>query len=260
MRNIFLLYMPPGNAEAMVHYQDTIRNKVAFDRIAPHVSSTIGRKLQQVFGPRQIAVWGSRDTDANRSKFDRMAEGDEILIVEGQTIKLLGRVAIKDTNPKLSRKLWRNLRGGGIEGWDLIYFIANPREIDLPFRRFCELVGYKPDYQLRGLTRVENEKLARFYGRYDDLYEILIRLKEGSKVQEIPEPEAYKAPPVPEEERPATPPRELSEHLRMQWLLLKMGRQAGEKVWAPRNDQQRITAEYKFTDFEKEFSDGLDTQ
>jgi hypothetical protein len=252
--------MPPGNAEAMVHYQDTIRNKVAFDRIAPHVSSTIGRKLQQVFGPRPIAVWGSRDTDANRSKFDRMAEGDEILIVEGQTIKLLGRVAAKDTNPRLSRELWQNLRGGGIEGWDLIYFIANPREIDLPFRRFCELVGYKPDYQLRGLTRVENEKLARFYGRYDDLYEILIRLKEGAKVQEIPEPEAYNDPPVPEEDGPATPPRELSEHLRMQWLLLKMGRQAGEKVWAPRNDQQRITTEYNFADFEKEFSDGLDTQ
>ena len=252
--------MPPGNAEAMVHYQDTIRNRVAFDRIGPHVSSTIGRKLQQVFGPRPIAVWGSRDTDANRSKFDRMAEGDEILIVEGQTIKLLGRVAAKDTNPKLSRELWQNLQGGAIEGWDLIYFIANPREIGLPFQTFCELIGYKPGYQLRGLTRVEDEKLVRFYGRYDDLYEILIRLKQGTKVQEIPEPEAYKAPPVRDEEPATTPLRELSEHLRMQWLLLKMGRQAGEKVWAPRNDQQRITAEYKFADFEKEFSDGLDTQ
>jgi hypothetical protein len=126
MRNIFLLYMPPGNAEAMVHYQDTIRNKVAFDRIAPYVSSAIGRKLQHVFEPRPIAVWGSRDTKANRSKFDRMSEGDEILIVEEQTIKLLGRVAAKDTNPDLSRELWKNLRGDSKEGWDLIYFIANP--------------------------------------------------------------------------------------------------------------------------------------
>src|SRR5437764_1938070 len=260
MRNIFLLIMPLGNPEAMVHYQDTIRNKVAFERIAPHVSSSIARKLHQVFGTRAIAVWGSRDTDANRSKFDRMAEGDEILIVEGQTIKLLGRIAAKDTNPKLSRELWQNLRGGAIEGWDLIYFIANPREIDLPFRSFCELIGYKPGYQLRGLTRVEDEKLAGFYDRYDDLYEILIRLKEGTKVQEVPEPEAYKTPPVRDEEPATTPQRELSEHLRMQWLLLKMGRQAGEKVWAPRNDQQRITTEYKFADFEKEFSDGLDTQ
>src|SRR5437879_13860408 len=99
MRNIFLLYMPPGNAEAMVHYEDTIRNKVAFERIVPHVSSSIARKLQQVFGPRPIAVWGSRDTDANRSKFDRMAEGHAILTVEGRTIKLIGRVASKETSP-----------------------------------------------------------------------------------------------------------------------------------------------------------------
>jgi hypothetical protein len=28
MRNIFILYMPPANMEAMVHYEDTIRKKV----------------------------------------------------------------------------------------------------------------------------------------------------------------------------------------------------------------------------------------
>ena len=258
MRNIFLLIMPPGNLEAMVHYEDTIRNKVAFERIAPHVSSNIAHKLQQVFGPRPIAVWGSRDTDANRSKFDRMAEGDEMLIVEGQTIKLLGRVASKDTNSQLSRELWKNLRGGATEGWNLIYFIANPREINVPFRKFCELIGYKPNFQLRGLTRVEDEKRDRFYDRYDDLYEILVRLEQGNKVQEVPQREAVEAAPVRDQEVAA--PRELSDHLKMQWLLLKMGLQAGEKVWAPRNDQQRITSEYNFADFAETFAAGLDTQ
>ena len=258
MRNIFLLIMPPGNLEAMVHYEDTIRNKVAFERIAPHVSSNIARKLQQVFGPRPIAVWGSRDTDANRAKFDRMAEGDEMLIVEGQTIKLLGRVASKDTNPQLSRELWKNLRGGATEGWNLIYFIANPREINVSFRKFCELIGYKPNFQLRGLTRVEDEKRDRFYDRYDDLYEILVRLEQGNKVQEVPEREPVEAAPVRDQEVVA--PRELSDHLKMQWLLLKVGLQAGEKVWAPRNDQQRITSEYNFADFAETFAAGLDTQ
>src|SRR5437763_15807901 len=111
MRNIFLLYMPPRNAEAMVHYQDTIRNKVTFARVAPHVGPSLGRKLQNVFGARPMALWGSRDSSANRAKFDRMAEGDEILIVEEQTIKLLGRVAAKGSNPALSRKIWKNRRG-----------------------------------------------------------------------------------------------------------------------------------------------------
>ena len=58
MRNIFLLYMPPGNAEAMVHYQDTIRNKVAFQRVAPHAGPSLGRKLQHVFAERPMAIWG----------------------------------------------------------------------------------------------------------------------------------------------------------------------------------------------------------
>ena len=260
MRNIFLLYMPPGNAEAMVHYQDTIRNRVALDRIAPHVSSMLGRKLQQVFGPHPIAVWGSRDSSANRAKFDRMVDGDEILIVEGDTIKLLGRVAGKLVSPPLSAELWKNLRGNTKEGWNLIYFIANPREIDLPFMEFCRLVGWKEDFQLHGFTTLAQGRLESFYEKYDDLYSILLRLKKGDRVQETPEPEVYKTPPFRDEEVAAALPRELSEHLRMQWLLLKMGRQAGETVWAPRNDQQRLTAEYQFSDFAETFAAGLDTQ
>jgi hypothetical protein len=74
--------MSPGNAEAMVHYQDTIRNKVAFDRIAPHVSSGLARKLQQVFGSHPIAVWGSRDSSANRAKFPRFVDVNSIRLGE----------------------------------------------------------------------------------------------------------------------------------------------------------------------------------
>lgn len=265
MRNIFILYMPTANAEAMVHYEDTIRNKVAPSRILPLVSSTVSRKIGNVFGQRPIAVWGSKDSPANRAKFDRMNEGDEILIVEGKTIKLLGRVACKDVNPRLSRELWKNLRGEATEGWDLVYFIANPREIELPFSKFTEIFGYAQNYQLRGFTTVATEKLEEFYAKYDDLYSILLRLKGGQAVKEVPEPdsfqEAFTAPqrqitPMANEESDGEP----SEHRKMQWLLLKLGRQAGEKVWSPRNDQSRITAEYNFRDFEDTFAAGLDAQ
>ena len=241
----------------MVHYQDTIRNKVAFEKVASHLEPSLGRKLQQVFGGRPMAIWGSRDSSANRAKFERMNDGDEILIVKGNTIKLLGRVAGKVVSPALSSELWKNLRGDTVEGWDLVYFIANAREINLPFSEFCPLVGWKPDLQLRGFTSVAAQRLEAFYAQYDDLYSILLQLKAGKRIAEVPEPDACKAQPVAREE---PPPKDISDHLRMQWLLLKMGRQAGEKVWAPRNDQQRITAEYKFGDFEETFAAGLDTQ
>jgi hypothetical protein len=189
-----------------------------------------------------------------------MNDGDEILIVEGDTIKLLGRVAGKLVSPTLSAELWKNIRGDTREGWNLIYFIANPREIDLPFEKFCPLFGFKENLQLRGFTSIAKERLETFYSQYDDLYSILIRLKRGDRVQELPEKEEYKPAPVRDEELAAPPANELSEHLRMQWLLLKMGRHAGETVWAPKNDQQRITSQYKFQDFAETFAAGLDTQ
>lgn len=148
MRNIFILYMPPGNGEAMVHYEDTIKRKVAPEVIFSFVSSDLKRSLQTVFGNKRIATWGSRDSPANRAKFDRMEEGDEVLIVEGATVKLLGRVAAKVVSPELSRKLWQNLHGDAAQGWDLIYFLANPREIGVPFATVRTLLGYQPDFQL----------------------------------------------------------------------------------------------------------------
>jgi len=36
-----------------------------------------------------------------------MKQGDDILIVEGKSIKLLGKIAAKTINPSLSKELWK---------------------------------------------------------------------------------------------------------------------------------------------------------
>ncbi|MEO5753183.1 MAG: hypothetical protein ABIR38_00560 [Chthoniobacterales bacterium] len=153
-----------------------------------------------------------------------------------------------------------NLHGNETAGWDLIYFIANPVQINVPFEKFSRLLDFRTDYRPRGFIRIADERVATFFSRFDDVYSVLLRLQNHDVVQEVPEEEAYAKSPPRDEEVVPPPQREASEHLRMQWLLLRMGRQAGEKVWAPRNDQQRITAEYKFGDFAESFVAGLDTQ
>jgi len=249
-----------------VHYEDTIKRKVAPEIIFSFVSSDLKRSLQTVFGNKRIATWGSRDSPANRAKFDRMEEGDEVLIVEGATIKLLGRVAAKVVSPDLSRKLWQNLHGDAVQGWDLIYFLANPREVGVPFATVRTLLGYQPDFQLRGFTAVSAERLNRFYSDYDDLYSILLASREGQEIRKTPNeiipPYGNPIDPLPdaieESTEQETPPE--SEHSWMQWRLLRFGIQAGQKVWAPRNDQSRITSAYNFSEFEETFASGLDTQ
>lgn len=261
MRNIFLLYMPPNNGEAMVHYQDTIKNRVPFERLAPHLPRSLGQSLRRTFGERSIAVWGSRDGSGNRPKFDRMVEGDDILIVEGATIKLMGKVAGKTVNPHLSRELWKNLHGENTAGWDLIYFIANPVEVDVPFAAFCRYFGYAEHLQLRGMTAVSADRLEAFYSRYDDIYSVLMRIRSGTEVAERPE---FVEPTQPELVELTTADvsqvlqSDISEHVRMQWTLANLGIKAGQKVWVPRGDQARLRSTYAFNEFEAEFAAGID--
>ena len=179
MPNVFILYMPPTNHEAMVHYEDTIRHKVKPGRIYPFLTPQLTRSLQQTFGNRRIAVWGSRDSAPNRQKFDRMEVGDDVLIVVGQTIKLLGKVAGKLVSPNSRRELWQNLTGDADAGWDLVYFIANPLEIELPWAEFTNLLGYATPFQLHGIAAVAQERLDEFYARHDDLYSALLRIRDG---------------------------------------------------------------------------------
>jgi hypothetical protein len=108
---------------------------------------------------------------------------------------------------------------------------------------------------------VSEDKLEEFYHRYDDLYSILLRVKEGREILKLPEPDALKELlPAPPTEPPEPPERTASDHLQMQWLLLKLGLKAGQKVWAPRGDQSRIVSGYQFSSFEETFAAGLDTQ
>lgn len=266
MRNVFLLYMPPGNAEAMVHYEDTIKQKVALGRIAPHISANLRANLASIFGQSSIAVWGSAGGPKNRSNFERMSQGDDLLIVEGDSIKLIGKVAAKVESEELSRELWRPLRGGGVTSWELIYFIANPRELDVPFAEFCSLFEYAANFQLRGFTPVAAARLQEFYDKYDDLYSILVRMQSGSPIAhkvtdialpaEAPSPELVEVSPAEIDEALAVPA--ISEHVRMQWKLARLGLKAGERVWVPVGDQAKLRQAYHFESFDAEFAAGID--
>lgn len=264
MRNIFLVYMPPSNVAAMQHYRDTIQNRVPQDRVAPHLAAEERERLREIFGDRAVAVWGSRDTAANRAKFARMAEGDDLLIVEGDTIKFLGKIAMKTVNSGLSRELWKGAPSDGPFTWDLIYFIVNPLPLQVPFVTLCGLLGYRPNFQLKGFSTVGPDVLGAFYRRYGDLYSTLSRINEGLPVIERPAAAAEIV--VPDELVPVDADAMdevvrsdlVSDHVRMQWTLATLGRKAGAKVWIPASDQAKLKRVFAFNDFESEFAAGLD--
>lgn len=253
--------MPPGNGETMIHFQDTIKNHVSQDRIFKYVDQNLQNRLRKVFGVSPIAIWGSRSGENNKLRFSKMQPGDDVLIIEGDNIKLLGKIADKTVNPELSRELWKNIKGGNIDGWDLIYFIANPVEINLPFAKLKQLFHYKDTWSLRGFTSISDDKLGQFYEKYDDLYSILIKLKNGEQIQEklVEEEIVSESSTLEEVENIEPVEKELSDHIIMQWKLATLGKKAGSKVWVPRHDQSRLEKNYGFTGYESEFTAGIDT-
>lgn len=266
MRRVFLVYMPLGNAEAMRHYEDTIKTRVPMPRVAQYLTPNARSRLDKIFAGRPMAIWGSSGGKANQAKFDRMQEGDEILIVEGGTIKLIGHIALKIVNADLSRELWQPLRVGTKTTWELVYFIANARELDVPFVKFNDLFGYEDDYRLRGFTSVAEERLEAFYARYDDLYSVLVKIKAGdavvTKATPAPLPSALPA------EEPVSLDQEdveqiltgpiATDHTRMQWKLALLGLKAGERIWIPAGDQMRLQRLYDFDQCDREFTAGID--
>lgn len=266
MGNVFLLYMPPGNRQAMVHYEDTIVNRVALARVTPLVSSNLQDRLRRVFGESPVAVWGSEAGPRNRANFERMSAGDDVLIVEGDTIRLIGKIAAKTENRALSQELWKDLSGRDSTTWELIYFIANPRELNVPFSEFRRLFQYESTYRLRGFATVAPERLERFYEQYDDLYSILERIKKGEPVSRkgaivealrIPKPEDL-VELQPDQLEEVLQAELVSDHIKMQWKLARLGLKAGERVWVPAGDQAKLRRHFQFEAFDPEFAAGID--
>jgi hypothetical protein len=264
MKNIFILYIPPSNYEAVVHYEETIVNKVPQERIFKYVDNNLKNFLGKIFFDKKIAVWGSRNSETNRAKYEKMKPGDEILIAEGNRIKLLGKIAAKTINPKLSQELWKNLKGNTTEGWDLIYFIANAQEINIPFLELNNLFGYAKDYLPRGFTSINEDKVKKFYSHYDDFYSVLLRIKNNEPVLEIDKvkikedlKEGFNEDLL-EGDNFVQPSEEISKHILMQWYLIELGLKAKTNVWIPKNDQTKIKKTYHFDNFEEEFKTGLD--
>jgi hypothetical protein len=194
-----------------------------------------------------------------------MKPGDDILVVEGDTIKLLGKLFATTISPELSRKLWLGLSRDNSAVWSLIYFIANPLEIELPFKEFNRLFGYQENYLPRGFTSISMNKLEEFYNKYDDLYSILLRIKRGQhyEVRNTEELLQVKEDAVTElnaeDVEEILRGSELSDHMRMQWKLMHLGLKTGARVWVPRGDQPKIQKAYDFNEFEAAFSAGIDT-
>ena len=65
-----------------------------------------------------------------------------------------------------------------------------------------------PTTKLRGFTSVSEDRLESFYSRYDDLYSILMLIKQGEPIHKLPDHDLFGKPFPEANEQPAVMQRE----------------------------------------------------
>jgi len=180
--------------------------------------------------------------------------GDYILFWRKGKITLIGEIAWKLTSRGLAEHFWGKDVAG--QTWELIYFIINERELNIPAKALWEYLDYEPHLIPQGLMRVESRRIEEVERRYGGFYDVLIRLQEALPIKARPEelqtPEPIGARPDAEEDRPR-------EHDEIQWRLIRLGRAAKVDVWVPKNDQNKEWEGHRFREYVlSEFKEGLD--
>ena len=168
----------------------------------------------------------------NDSKWDKMTAGDVVLIYNNGHICFAGEIAAKARNKDLARYFWSENETGST--WELMYFIVNDEQTDVPIEKPNPLFGYKTHYRPQGFSMINEQAVANFAQSYGDILGVLKTLERGEELIHVPlHKEVLNAHIDEQIERVST------EHDEMQWRLIRLGRLAKCDIWIPRNDQAK---------------------
>lgn len=222
-----------GGHETDKHYVDTIKNKRTLDEARQFLSPAESNELEQYMHGQPFSVWGAVPGSGNTRNWDAMEEGDYILIYKAGHIILAAEVAMKVRNPKLAKNYWGEDADG--KTWELIYFMINEAEVNIPMEKLNRYLGYGEKYFPRGFMAIEQTKVNELLSQYGDLLSILQRIQVGQKPEEIDVEKQRVVEQVLEEQIEKAP----TDHTEMQWRLIRLGQKAHFDVWVPRADQGR---------------------
>ena len=177
-RKIYIVVAGGGNLAAQKHFEDTIQTKRSLSEIRKYLPESEIVNLKKIYRNAPFIVWGAVPGPSNKARWERMKQGDFILIYNQGFVKLVGEIATKVRSRKLARYLWD--RNAEKQTWELLYFIVNEEKVTIPFAKINKLFGYAEHFRPQGFTNVEQGKVDTCIKTHGDLRIKLRRLGKES--------------------------------------------------------------------------------
>lgn len=153
-----LLPQPAGQAEATIHYKDTIERPVPLTTLEEHLTESKAAELREIYGDRDAPTWGVTpgEKNINQWKWDRIESGDRVLFSRSGGVFASAVVTGKTHNPGLARTLWRE--NAEEETWKYVYCVDDLEDRSISYEDFNRIVGYKSNAVIQGFNILNQEK------------------------------------------------------------------------------------------------------
>lgn len=170
------LYLVPASRENIIK---TIVNDVDISVVEQFLIPSDMNKLKELLeGESRFHCWAM--TESMRSIFDKMLNGDIVLLAETRTglFKYSGEVFFTVESEELGNYLWTYTPA---KPWKLIYFLRNIKEINIEKQKLLKKLGYqgdKKDDQLPGTRRAKEEfvhSIMKEYGSIQSFLDTLLK-------------------------------------------------------------------------------------
>jgi len=158
------LFLVPASSE---NIRATIARSVDIEIARQHLNPAQFENLKRVLGSRRsFNCWAM--TKSKISVFKSMNPGDIVLL----SIRGTGRFDYKATVVtklecrQFGESLWNVVPG---KPWELIYVLEDVSRIELSKEKVVRSLGYRPNYQVPGVTRVKPEYMRNIANKYDSI-------------------------------------------------------------------------------------------
>src|SRR5262245_53628082 len=116
-----VILQPAGGSDAQRHYQATVGQPVPLARITPFLTPEDQSSLIKLFPDGRVRIWGvvPGGKNANRTRWERVNDGDVIFFCGQGNINSTAVVVHKTQNAPLAENLWGKDADGAT--WEYLY-------------------------------------------------------------------------------------------------------------------------------------------
>ena len=157
------VYLAPASIENLnKSIIGSIDNKV----LKKYLNEREWKEIGKIYKGKEIKCWGMNcGSGKYQTYFNDFNYGDYIIFTPKGSgkFKYIGRIVYKIFNEKLGEILWK-FKGDKENGsWKYIMFIEDVKEVDIDKKKLLVLLGYKPNYYVYGLTKLNEYKNDLFF-------------------------------------------------------------------------------------------------